>query len=159
MFELHITWWEMGVRLLVAVVLGALLGWDREAHNKPAGMRTFMMVAIGSTGLALIADSLFEVVRLDSEHFRGVDPTRLLEGIIGGIGFIGAGTIIRGEAKVEGITTAACIWLTAAVGIALGVGLYALAVVLALLGVVVLVVVGRFTIQSPSCRNGDDGRR
>ncbi|HRX85411.1 MAG TPA: MgtC/SapB family protein [Phycisphaerae bacterium] len=156
MFELNITWWELAGRLLLAAVLGGVLGWDREAHNKPAGVRTFMIVALGSTGLALIADGLFEVMRREPQLYGGLDPSRILQGIIGGIGFIGAGTIIRGEAKVQGITTAAGIWLAAAVGIAVGLGSYSLAIALSALGVIVLAAVGFFTVRVLDQKDGPD---
>ena len=156
MFELHIPWWETFGRLLLAAFLGAILGWDREAHSKPAGMRTFMMVALGATGISLIANAMFEMLRHDTELYRGVDPTRLLEGIIGGIGFIGAGTIIRGQGHVEGITTAAGIWLTAAVGIAVGLGNYTLAITLTALALLVLMGAGYLTARPREDEASDD---
>jgi putative Mg2+ transporter-C (MgtC) family protein len=146
MESLDIPFGQASLRLLAAALLGAVLGWDREAHNKPAGVRTFMMVAIGSAGFALIAKGMADaVVQVAGDPVRFMDPTRIIQGIIGGIGFIGAGAIIQSQGRAYGITTAAGIWLTAAVGIAAGLGGYVLAVVLTAFGIVVLVVMGLIT--------------
>ena len=121
--------------LALAAATGALLGWERETAHKAAGLRTHMMVALGC---ALFAHGAYE-------HSGVENVGRAIQGIAAGIGFIGAGAIIKrpeGE-EVLGITTASSIWMTAAVGTAAGTGQTALAVVGAIFGYVVLRVFGR----------------
>jgi putative Mg2+ transporter-C (MgtC) family protein len=124
---------EGGLRLLLAAFLGAAIGFQREKVHKPAGLRTHILICLGS--------ALFTVVSVLG--FSGtVDPSRVAAGVVTGIGFIGAGVIFRGTRgdKVVGITTAASIWVTAAIGIAAGVGLYAIAVAVAVITVLVLLI-------------------
>jgi len=149
MDSLHIPLTEASLRLVTAAVLGAILGWDREAQQKPAGIRTFMLVSIGSAGFALIAQGMAEEARQSMVVAAAVDATRLLQGVVGGIGFIGAGAIIQSQGQTHGITTAAGIWLAAAVGISAGLGGFALAAMLTALGVVVLVASGLASARKP----------
>jgi putative Mg2+ transporter-C (MgtC) family protein len=124
---------EAGLRLLLATVLGGIIGFQRERVNKPAGLRTHMLICLGS--------ALFTVVSVLG--FTGnVDPARIAAGVVTGIGFIGAGVIFRGMRgdKVMGITTAASIWVTAAVGIAAGAGLYIIASAVAIVTLLVLMI-------------------
>jgi len=109
---------EMVLRILLAAGLGAAIGYQRERTHKPAGLRTHMLICVGS--------ALFTVA--SSYGFgMGADPSRVAAGIVAGIGFIGAGAIIRrGEGIVAGLTTAATIWIVAAIGMAAGTGLYLL---------------------------------
>ncbi|RYX92777.1 MAG: MgtC/SapB family protein [Comamonadaceae bacterium] len=109
------------LRLTVAAVLGGLLGIERERHGKAAGVRTHMLVAMGS--------ALFVVVSQQA-GIIATDMSRVIQGLVAGIGFLGAGTIIKGsgEEKVKGLTTAAGIWMTAAIGVAAGLGLEVTAV-------------------------------
>lgn len=117
---------RMGVRLCAAAVLGALIGYDREKMGKPAGLRTHMLVAMGAT--------LFVLAPAES-GMAVVDLSRVVQGVAAGVGFLGAGAILKltGEREVLGLTTAATIWMTAAIGVAVGfgrIGLAAIAVVL-----------------------------
>lgn len=105
---------QMFLRLLIAVVLGALIGFERERAGKPAGVRTHGMVSLGA--------ALFTVVSLHG--FGGVgDPGRVAAQVVTGIGFLGAGAIINQQGSVHGLTTAASLWVTAAIGVAVGVGM------------------------------------
>ena len=116
---------EMVIRLAVSIALGTILGFDREAKNKPAGLRTHAMVSLGSAAFILATLHLAR-----ESHAAGVqnsDPTRLIEGLVGGMGFLGAGTIIQSGGHVKGITTAATIWVAGSVGLACGIGQYTLA--------------------------------
>ena len=119
------------VRLLIALVLGALLGYERESAGASAGLRTHMLVSLGS--------AIFRVVPLQA-GMSLEDVSRVLQGVTAGIGFLGAGTIIKlqNENQIKGLTTAAGIWLTAAVGVAAGMGLEATAVLSALFALIVL---------------------
>ena len=123
------------LRLGAAVGVGALIGLDRELRQKPAGIRTLALVALGS--------AVFVLETIDSSRSPYTDPTsRVIQGIITGVGFLGAGSIMRniGEESVRGLTTAASIWLAAAMGIACGLANWPLVVVGGLLGVLVLVI-------------------
>jgi putative Mg2+ transporter-C (MgtC) family protein len=122
---------EMVLRLGVSLVLGGALGWERELQQKPAGLRTHILVSLGAAGLAILALEM-------ADQLDGVDPSRIIQGIIGGIGFLGAGTIIQSRGDVRGMTTAAGIWATAAIGIACGLGEFGLAVTLSVLAFIVL---------------------
>ena len=120
------------VRLLVAVVLGAVLGYERESAGAAAGLRTHMLVALGSALFVLIPYRTGMTLE---------DTSRVLQGIASGIGFLGAGAIIKlRNEDIKGLTTAAGIWLTAAVGVAAGMGLEATAVLSALFGWVILAI-------------------
>ena len=118
---------ETFLALLLAVALGAIVGVEREKSHKPAGLRTHMLVSLGAC--------LFTMM---STHF-GAQPAQVAGGIVAGIGFIGAGTIWAETDKVQGITTAASLWATAAIGLTVGIGDYPLAAVVTVLVVVILV--------------------
>ena len=122
------------VRLLLAAALGAALGYERERQGKSAGVRTHMLVALGA--------AIFVLVPELADVPEG-DMTRVIQGVITGIGFLGAGAIIKGEdeERVQGLTTAAGIWLTAAIGICCGLGRESTAVLTALLAVAILALV------------------
>ncbi len=113
-------------RLLVAFLLGMALGVERERWRKPAGLRTHTVVCLSTATLMAAA----QLLQTPEGAIIG-DPTRMAQGILTGIGFIGAGTIVRQRNMVTGITTAATIWLTAAVGMLAGAGFYVLATALA----------------------------
>lgn len=117
---------EQIIRLILAVILGLVIGFERERAHKPAGLRTHMLVCLGSC--------LFTIVSL---RFS-LDPARIAAGIVAGIGFIGAGAIIAEREKIVGITTAASLWVTSAIGLALGIGDYILAVMATALTVLIL---------------------
>ena len=110
------------VRVLVAAVLGGFIGWEREWHGREAGIRTYASVALGSCVFALV-----------SSHIPGADPSRLAANIVTGVGFLGAGIILRDRGRTVGLTTAATIWATAAVGTAVGFGMYLLATLTAVI--------------------------
>ncbi|NYE22713.1 MgtC/SapB family protein [Pigmentiphaga litoralis] len=121
------------VRLLVAMVLGGLLGYERELRGTAAGLRTHMLVAVGA--------ALFVLVPLQAGT-QLADMSRVLQGVIAGIGFLGAGAIIKlGEQQVRGVTTAASIWATAAIGIAAGMGREATAILSTVFALVILAAV------------------
>ena len=121
---------EMALRLLLAAGLGAAIGYQRERTHKPAGLRTHVLICVGS--------ALFTVA--SSYGFgMGADPSRIAAGIVAGIGFIGAGAIMRrDEGIVAGLTTAATIWVVAAIGLAAGAGLYLVSGVTTAITLVVL---------------------
>ena len=123
------------IRVVVSAILGGLIGLEREIHGCAAGLRTHILVCIGST--------LFMVTSIGIAISHGslgdVDPSRIAAGVVTGIGFLGAGAIIRYGASIRGLTTAASIWAVAAIGLAVGVGLYAAAVITTFVALSVLV--------------------
>jgi putative Mg2+ transporter-C (MgtC) family protein len=125
------------VRLLLAAMLGGALGFEREQKGKSAGIRTHMLVALGSALFVFIPEQL---------GMQVADISRVLQGVIAGVGFLGAGTIIKGkeEENVKGLTTAAGIWLTAAIGVAAGMGREATAVLSTILALIILALVPKF---------------
>ena len=139
MIDLQIPMWEIVARLSLAILTGGILGWERETKEKPAGFRTMMMISLGAATFTIVALLLYEnAVRTNPE--ARVDYIRIIEGVAGGIGFLGAGTIIRQHGSVDGVTTAATIWVVGAVGVCCGVGSYALAAVTVALALIILVV-------------------
>ncbi len=112
-------------RLLLSFVLGALIGMEREWHRQSAGLRTHTMIAIGSTIFTLISIYIPQTF----SHIQGIDPGRIAAQIVTGIGFLGGGAIFRLGANVRGLTTAATIWAVAGIGMAVGSGMYAEALV------------------------------
>jgi putative Mg2+ transporter-C (MgtC) family protein len=126
------------LRLVLAALLGGILGYERERQGKAAGVRTHMLVALGA--------ALFVLVPKEA-GVSGADMTRVIQGVVAGIGFLGAGAIIKGgaEESVKGLTTAAGIWLTAAIGIACGLGRESTAVLSALLAFAILALVPHLT--------------
>ncbi len=121
--------WEILIRLAAALVLSGVLGWEREAAGKPAGLRTHMLVGAGAALFVGIGELL--VIEFQSYgDLQRFDPTRVLEAVVAGVSFLGAGTIFftRHGRTVEGLTTAASLWTTSAVGMCVGLGRYRLAV-------------------------------
>jgi len=123
----------MAVRIVVALIAGALIGYERSYRGRPAGFRTHALVCMASSMLMLV--TVYEAHWVRSMGEARLDPTRMAQGIMTGIGFLGAGVIMQEGLSVRGLTTAASIWITAAIGILAGIGFYfpmALSVVLAL---------------------------
>ncbi len=112
--------WVMAERIFISLVLGAIVGWEREEHGKPAGLRTLTLVCVGSTLFMVLAMQLTTVPDVPPTS----DPIRIVAAIIQGIGFLGAGTVIRTGDQVVGLTTAAALWTITAIGIAVALGLY-----------------------------------
>src|SRR5690242_3485293 len=133
MFELSKDDIEMILRLLAALGAGALIGYERSFHGRPAGLRTHVLVCLASSLLMLV--TVYEAHWVRTTVEARLDPTRMAQGIMTGIGFLGAGVIVKEGLNVRGLTTAASIWITAAIGILAGVGLYtpmAMAVIMTL---------------------------
>ncbi|MBW2261311.1 MAG: MgtC/SapB family protein [Deltaproteobacteria bacterium] len=121
--------YEVFLRMGLAVVLGGLIGLEREQRSRPAGLRTLIIVCLGATMIMIVS------TKLPAQFFSGpgeavvrVDPGRIAAGIVTGIGFLGAGVVLKLGDIVRGVTTAACIWFVAALGIAIGEGHYALSI-------------------------------
>ena len=129
-----ITTWQIVIRMLVTAVLGGIVGLERERHSQPAGLRTHIILAIGSTLAMCVSINL--AIQFRSYAPNG-DPARLAAQVLSGIGFLGAGAILRYGTNVRGLTTAASLWTIAVVGLAVGAGHYipAIAATVLLFGV------------------------
>ena len=136
------------IRLLVAAALAAALGWERERARKPAGLRTHMLVGIAAALYTSIAELSVADIAAGETGFQA-DPIRAIQAVAIGIGFLGSGVIFvsRHEDRVQGLTTAASIWATAAIGIAAGLEHYVLAVGATVLLLFVLRVLVRFDTE------------
>jgi len=132
---------EVLLKLVVAATLGGLIGFERETHGRPAGLRTNILVCVGAALVMAVAKTSGSGV---------VDPGRAMAGVVTGIGFLGAGAIIKMGNIVRGLTTAASIWLVAALGIAVGQGLFALAAITTGIALFVLVVVDKLGRAIPA---------
>ena len=142
-------WKEVLIKLLVSLCLASLIGLERQRKGRGAGLRTHVLVSLGATLLMLVADYMHHS---SAEAVQRFDQTRVVAGIITGIGFLGAGTIITSDREKLGLTTAATIWFTAALGIAVGAG-YLITASLAT-GFMVLVVIGFATLSEVLPQDG-----
>lgn len=130
-------WGAALARLLVAATLGGIIGWEREAHEKPAGLRTHMIVSLASCLFTLLAMEMVELDALEQDHVRA-DPIRLIEAVTAGVAFLAAGTIINRRGGVRGLTTGAGLWMAGAIGVASGLGEFLLAAFAAGVALIVL---------------------
>lgn len=138
------------MRIFLAAFLGGVIGLEREIHGRAAGFRTHMLVCVGS--------ALFMITSLlvSSEHggLGPVDPSRIAAGVVTGIGFLGAGAVVRSGSTIQGLTTAASIWTVSAIGLAIGAGFYQTAIVTTLIVVFVLFL-SRIEVKLFSTKNKD----
>lgn len=124
-----LSWGEVLVRLAAAAVLGGAIGFEREIREREAGLRTHMLVSVGAALFTLVSAYAWRDFRFSTEGGIVFDPTRIAAQIVTGIGFLGAGAIIRQGLLVRGLTTAATLWVVAAIGMAAGAGYYSAAVI------------------------------
>jgi putative Mg2+ transporter-C (MgtC) family protein len=130
--------WMIVGRLVLAFVLGGLVGWEREQEEKPAGLRTLILVSTGSALFVVVTQVAAQTVATSGQR----DVLRIIAGIAQGVGFLGAGTIFTSRGTVQGLTTAAAIWSMAAVGVACGFGMWPIALVGTFLTFITLRVLG-----------------
>ncbi len=131
------------MRIVVAAILGGLIGFERERHERPAGLRTHMLVSMGSCLLMITSVEVFFMYR----HLTEPDPGRIAAQVVSGIGFLGAGTILREGVTVRGLTTAASLWVVAALGLAIGIGLFVPALTVTILALGTLAYLSRIEPQ------------
>lgn len=131
---------ELVLRLLLATLIGGLIGMERESTNRPAGLRTHVLVTVGSALIMMI--SRYGLLYGSSEVIIG-DPGRIAAGVVSGIGFLGAGTILQQGPRVKGLTTAASLWVCGGIGLAMGSGFYLGGIVTALISILTLRGLGR----------------
>ncbi|HUF14985.1 MAG TPA: MgtC/SapB family protein [Acidimicrobiia bacterium] len=133
--------WEVLLRVLLAGVLGAAVGFDRERTDKPAGLRTHMLVSMGSALFAAIGILIVDQAMGDEAVVR-LDILRVVAAVATGVGFLGGGAILRGDHRVRGLTTAAGIWVNAGIGLAAGLGQIILAVGATVFAVIIVAALG-----------------
>lgn len=126
-------------KLILGLLFGAAIGLEREAHDRPAGLRTFSLVSVGSTLIMIVSISLRDLV----PGGFGVDPGRIAAQVVTGIGFLGAGTILHEGASIRGLTTAAGLWVVAAIGLAVGAGFFTAAAAATVLTLITLTLLSR----------------
>ncbi len=142
------------IRLVVGALLGGLIGFEREAHNRRiAGFRTHILVCVGSTLMMLTSIYIFELYK----NNVSVDPARLAAGVITGIGFLGAGTIIRSSTSITGLTTAASLWTVAGIGLAIGCGFYIGGSIATVIVLVALYLLRKIPIEDKKGKGGKNG--
>lgn len=129
------------IRLLFASLLGALIGVERDIHGRSAGLRTNLLVSLGAAVFMILSEVIPTsfISGHDSNSILRSDPSRIAANIITGIGFIGAGVIIKSGFSVKGLTTAACLWVSASIGMSAGAGLYELAIIVTTIGLISLI--------------------
>lgn len=140
-FETETPILQLTLRLCLALVLGGMIGIEREIKKRPAGLRTNMMVSLAAALFTLLAVELISDSQEAGDIMR-VDPLRTIEAVIAGVAFLGAGAIIRGGDSVKGLTTGASLWVAGAIGVACGGGYHAIAAIATILAVIVLYVIG-----------------
>lgn len=126
--------WDIIVRLVLSFLLGSFIGFEREKRGRSAGFRTHILVCTGACLVMLVSIYMYELYQGDVP----LDPSRIAAGVVTGIGFLGAGTIIRSAQEVHGLTTAASVWINAAIGLALGCGFFLGAFITAVIAFVTL---------------------
>ncbi|MFW6362470.1 MAG: MgtC/SapB family protein [Spirochaeta sp.] len=134
---------ESALRLVLALIFGGAIGWERERHSQPAGLRTHMLICMGAALVMILSASL--VTQFPTE--QQADPGRIAAQVISGIGFIGGGAILRLRGSIKGITTAASLWVAAGLGLTLGSGMYAISVLATVLILFTLGVLSRLEVR------------
>jgi putative Mg2+ transporter-C (MgtC) family protein len=131
-------WSEIALRLILSVIAGAMIGWNRSEHGRPAGLRTTLLVCMAASISMIQTNLLMDTVGRTSDSFIMLDLMRLPLGILTGVGFIGAGAILRRESRVVGLTTAATLWFVTVMGLCFGGGQKLLGVTALAIGMAVL---------------------
>ncbi|HEQ78631.1 MAG TPA: MgtC/SapB family protein [Euryarchaeota archaeon] len=131
------------IKVLIAFLLGAVLGIEREMRKHPAGLRTHVLVTVGSTAFTLVGFEIYHQL----VGTTMVDPGRVIQGVITGIGFLGGGAILKDRGHVKGLTTAAAIWIASAVGVLIGTNMFILAVTITVLAIIILSVMHKLELS------------
>lgn len=127
-------------KLFLAALCGSLIGIEREKHGRPAGVRTHLLVALASCLMMIISESFYiKYEQIPGTSILRIDPSRIAAQIVAGIGFIGAGVILKDGLTVRGLTTAACLWLAAAIGMGFGMGIYLPTITSTLIAIIALI--------------------
>lgn len=149
------------VRLVLAALLGGLIGLDRELKNRPAGLRTHMLIATAAALLTIITIEVLHDPRLSDRGSHG-DPIRIIEAVTAGVAFLAAGAIIQARGQVIGVTTGASMWMVGALGVTAGMGDYTIAIMATILTLIILALISSFeryakpSEQDPKSKGSDE---
>jgi putative Mg2+ transporter-C (MgtC) family protein len=146
---------EIALRLLLAALFAAAIGFEREMRKESAGLRTHMLTALSAAMFTILTFEIFHHVRA-LDNAPSVDPVRLIEAVTAGVSFLAAGTIINGRDRVQGLTTGCGIWMAGAIGVACGTGFYAIALFGAVSGILIIVFLRRFERQVLNTKPNND---
>ena len=147
-------WWELLIRLVVACLCGAVIGYERSLRQKEAGLRTHIILALGSALVMIVSKYGFtDVVQMYADYKIQADVSRVASNIMTGVGFLGAGVIFVRGGTIKGLTTAAGIWACAGIGICVGAGMYAIGVIATLLLLLVQIILHKFLPASETMEN------
>jgi putative Mg2+ transporter-C (MgtC) family protein len=146
--------YDILIRTFLAVILGGLIGVERQSKHRPAGLRTHILVCLGSMSIMLTSQLLFIYYYTNYGIF--IDPTRMSSQVVSGIGFLGAGTIIHSGGHVKGLTTAATLWVVGAIGLSIGAGFYTLSIIISITIFTVLITLNRFAEKMSNIGNVRD---
>jgi putative Mg2+ transporter-C (MgtC) family protein len=135
---------ELIIRIVVGTALGAIIGYERDIHKRPAGLRTHAIVALASATFMVVSTHLAYFQNYRQGDFTEVDGSRIAASVVSGIGFLAGGAILRTGFSIQGLTTAAGLWLVAAIGLCAGGGMYAESVAATIIGVTALTILRRF---------------
>lgn len=143
----HLPLETIAMRMVVALLLGAAIGVEREWRNRSAGLRTHMLTALAAAVFTILTAEIFHSDVFQTGEFRA-DPIRVIEAVTAGVAFLAAGAIIRGNGGVRGLTTGAGMWLAGSIGVAAGLGQFAIGALAAALGLLVMYVVGKMEVAA-----------
>jgi putative Mg2+ transporter-C (MgtC) family protein len=144
--SLSLSWYDVALRLAMTVLAGAIIGYNRDEHGRPAGLRTTLLVCLAAAISMILANLLLGTVGKKGDSFVNIDVMRLPLGILSGMGFIGAGAIVRRKNMVVGITTAATLWFVTVIGLCLGAGQIRLGLAATALELIILQSLKRFEL-------------
>lgn len=144
--------WQILLRLIIALLLGGAIGIDREVKNRPAGLRTHMLIALAAS---IFAVTTLEIIAELEKRGHTADPIRAIEAVTAGVAFLAAGTIIQSRAQISGLTTGASMWLAGAIGVSCGFGFFTIALLATALALVVLVWLQALTRKITSASTPD----
>ncbi len=133
---------ETLLRLLVGAIIGGIIGFEREIHGRAAGFRTQLIVCVAAVLIMIVSENYYFHLQHDDSILQ-IDPARIAAGALIGIGFLGAGVIVKSEFAVRGLTTAAAIWIVSAIGLAIGAGLYLEGIITAIITITALIILRR----------------
>lgn len=134
---------DLLIRLAIGTMLGAIIGYERHVHGRPAGLRTHLLVGLASTTFMVVSTHFVYFQHYVKEDLVAVDTSRIAASVVTGVGFLGGGAILRTGGNVSGLTTAAGLWLVAAIGLSAGAGMYSISIAATLFGVIALTVLRR----------------
>lgn len=129
---------ELIKKVLISGFLSGIIGFEREKHGREAGLRTMILVGMGTTTILITSFQVYYIFSNLQNSILRIDPARIAYGVVTGMGFLGAGVIIKDEKRIRGLTTAACLWFVTSIGLAVGVGLYILSYFLTFISLIIL---------------------